>query len=85
MDDFNRLVSEQLTTMDQLLYLQGELERCRGIQKELESLQNESQLREVEFEIDRMKKELNEIQRIFEKQTEEVINLYQNLQTTDCK
>ncbi|MDP4084789.1 MAG: YgaB family protein [Bacillota bacterium] len=84
MNDFNRLVSEQMTTMDQLLYLQADLDRCQDLQKELGILQKEAKLREVQVEINRMKKELEEIQKIFEKQTQEVINSYQNLQTTHC-
>lgn len=76
MDHFNRLVSEQMMTMEKLLYLQGELERCQKIEEELQTLQNETELESVQFDINQMKKELKEIQEIFEKQTEEVIQSY---------
>lgn len=76
MDHFNRLVSEQMMTMEKLLYLQGELERCQEIEEELQTLQKETELESVQFDINQMKKELKEIQGIFEKQTEEVIQSY---------
>ncbi|MEH7010959.1 YgaB family protein [Neobacillus niacini] len=76
MDHFNRLVSEQMMTMEKLLYLQGELERCQEIEEQLQTLQNETELESVQFDINQMKKELKEIQEMFEKQTEEVIQSY---------
>lgn len=76
MDHFNRLVSEQMLTMEKLLYLQGELERCQEIEQQLQTIQNETELESVQFDINQMKKELKEIQEIFEKQTEEVIQSY---------
>jgi hypothetical protein len=76
MDHFNRLVSDQLVTMEKLLYLQGELERCQEIEQQLQTIQNETELESVQFDINQMKKELKEIQEIFEKQTEEVIQSY---------
>ncbi|WP_026573516.1 YgaB family protein [Bacillus sp. UNC438CL73TsuS30] len=77
MDQFNRLVSEQMITMEKLLYLQAELERCLEIEAELQNLQNETELESIQTDIQQMKKELKEIQLIFEKQTEEVIQSYQ--------
>ncbi|MED3562487.1 YgaB family protein [Bacillus xiapuensis] len=77
MDQFNRLVSEQMKTMEKLLYLQAELERCLEIKAELQRLQNETELESIQSDIQEMKKELKEIQFIFEKQTEEVIQSYQ--------
>jgi hypothetical protein len=76
MDHFNRLVTEQMLTMEKLLYLQGELERCQEIEQQLQTIQNETELESVQFDINQMKKELKEIQEIFEKQTEEVIQSY---------
>ncbi|MEH7495303.1 YgaB family protein, partial [Neobacillus niacini] len=70
------LVSEQMMTMEKLLYLQGELERCQEIEQQLQTIQNETELESVQFDINQMKKELKEIQEIFEKQTEEVIQSY---------
>ncbi|OIK04719.1 hypothetical protein BIV60_27840 [Bacillus sp. MUM 116] len=77
MDQFNRLVSEQMITMEKLLYLQAELERCLEIEAELQKLQNETELESIQSDIQEMKKDLKEIQFIFEKQTEEVIQSYQ--------
>jgi hypothetical protein len=76
MNHFNRLVSEQMMTMEKLLYLQSELERCQEIETQLQKIQNETELESVQFDINQMKKELKEIQEIFEKQTEEVIQSY---------
>ncbi|MCM3569429.1 YgaB family protein [Neobacillus mesonae] len=82
MNDFNRLVSEQMATMEKLLFLQAELERCQDIQAELLALQDKTDLESIQIEIQQMKKELKEIQNIFEKQTEEVINSYREMDLT---
>ncbi|MEH7501415.1 YgaB family protein [Neobacillus drentensis] len=82
MDHFNRLVSDQLVTMEKLLYLQGELERCQQIEEELQTLQKATDLESVQTDIRLMKKELKEIQTMFEKQTEEVINSYREMNFT---
>jgi predicted nuclease with TOPRIM domain len=85
MSDFNRLVYEQMLTMEKLLGIQGELERCQEIEEELHKLQSETKVESIQFEIKRMKKELAEIQIMFEKQTEEVIQSYHQLETTSCR
>ncbi len=77
MDQFNELVSTQLKTMEKLLYLQSELERCQEIEQELIKLRQDAQLDELREELDRMKAELKEIHRVFEQQTEEVIKTYE--------
>jgi hypothetical protein len=82
MDHFNRLVSEQMVTMEKLLYLQAELERCQQIEEELQNLQNATNLASIQNDIQIMKNELKEIQFIFEKQTEEVINSYHEMNLT---
>ncbi|MCS0791480.1 hypothetical protein NX021_25545 [Cytobacillus firmus] len=82
MENFNSLVSEQMKTMEKLLYLQSELERCQEIEEELKSIQQETELESVQYEIARMKEELKEIHRIFEEQTEEVIRSYQEVKVT---
>ena len=79
MDKFNELVSTQMQTMEKLLYLQSELERCQEIEKQLDALKQNAELEELRVEIDRKKQELHEIHRMFEKQTEEVIHTYQEL------
>lgn len=77
MNHFIRLVSEQMITMEKLLYLQAELERCQEIEEQLQNLQKETELESIQMDINQMKKELKEIQKVFEKQTEEVIQSYQ--------
>jgi predicted nuclease with TOPRIM domain len=85
MNDFNRLVYQQMITMDKLLCIQGELERCQEIEDELQNLQKETEVESIQIEIKRMKKELAEIQRMFEKQTEDVIQSYQQMEITSCR
>ncbi|PLR95402.1 YgaB family protein [Bacillus sp. T33-2] len=82
MDQFNQLVTTQLKTMDKLLDIQSELEKCQQIEEELQSLQQETELEEIRAEIQRMKNELSDIHRIFEQQTEEVIRSYQETNVT---
>jgi len=80
--EFNRLVTEQMKTMDRLLYLQSELERCQEIEEQLKEIQQGTKLECVQGEIKKMNEELKEIQRIFEQQTEEVIRSYQEINVT---
>ncbi|MFZ0444858.1 MAG: YgaB family protein [Bacillus sp. (in: firmicutes)] len=82
MQEFNRLVAKQMQTMDRLLFLQSELERCQEIESVLKELQQESQVASVQLEIIKMKKELKDIQQQFELQTEEVIRSYQEIGVT---
>ncbi|HWO97895.1 MAG TPA: YgaB family protein [Bacillus sp. (in: firmicutes)] len=77
MDHFDLLVGQQLETMDQLLFLQSEIERCQEIELELQRLQEETQLKSVREEITSMKVQLREIQKTFEEQTAEIIKTYQ--------
>lgn len=82
MNQFNRLVSEQMATMEKLLFLQAELERCQQIAAELKMLDKQTDLESIKADIQVMKKELKDIQGIFEKQTEEVINSYRETNLT---
>ena len=77
--NFNHLVAEQIQTMDKLLFLQSELERCLEIEDELNSLQSEAKLESLQLEITSLKQELKDIQQLFEEQTEEVIRSYQEV------
>ncbi|WP_282155507.1 YgaB family protein [Cytobacillus gottheilii] len=79
MREFNLLVSEQMKTMDKLLFLQGELERCEEIEEQLHLIQQETELESIQHEIKMMKNELKAIHKIFETQTEEVIRSYQDM------
>ena len=82
MNEFNRLIGEQLRTMDKLLFLQSEIERCQEIEQQLYALHEISEVDNVREEIERKRLELEEIQGIFQKQTEEVIRHFQLGQTT---
>ena len=82
MEEFNRLITEQMKTMDKLLFLQSELERCQDIEKQLKKLEQENELESVQMELSKMKDELKEIQKMFEMQTEDVIRSYQEMKVT---
>lgn len=77
MREFDRLINEQLKTMEKLLFLQSEIERCQEIEQQLRDLQEQTELDSINEEILRMKQELSGIQNVFEEQTEEVIRYYQ--------
>ncbi|WP_374056226.1 YgaB family protein [Rossellomorea sp. FM04394] len=77
---FNELVTEQLETMDKLLYLQSEIERCQELEEELLQLQEMTKVESIKREIASKKKELKEIQNMFQRQTDEVIRSYQKEQ-----
>jgi predicted PilT family ATPase len=79
---FNELVTEQLETMDKLLYLQSEIERCQELEEELFELQEMTKVESIKREITSKKKELKEIQKMFQKQTDEVIRSYQKEQNS---
>jgi YgaB-like protein len=74
---FNQLVSEQLATMDKLLFLQAEIERCQKLEEELIELQEMTKVQSLKSEILQKKRELKEIHRIFQEQTDDVIRSYQ--------
>ncbi|MGF3104986.1 YgaB family protein [Rossellomorea sp. DUT-2] len=79
---FNELVTEQLETMDKLLYLQSEIERCQELEEELFELHEMTKVESIKREIASKKKELKEIQKMFQKQTDEVIRSYQKEQNS---
>ncbi|WP_449621588.1 YgaB family protein [Robertmurraya sp. Marseille-Q9965] len=81
MNKFNRLVTAQMETMEKLLFLQSEIERCQGLEDELKALQQETKLESIQEDIARMKEELKDIHETFEKQTEELIQSYQEVST----
>jgi hypothetical protein len=74
---FNELVTKQLATMDKLLNLQAEIECCQKLEEELVKSQQITKVQSLESEIIQKKKDLREIQRIFQEQTEDVIRSYQ--------
>jgi len=77
MEEFNRLINNQLKTMDKLLLLQSEIERCQDIEKQLLALEEESETVTIQEDIQLKKQELKSIHDMFEKQTEEVIRYFQ--------
>lgn len=77
MSNFNDLVGEQLKTMDKLLFIQSEIERCQEIEAQILELQKETELKTIQEEIKRMQEDLAQIHDIFQQQTEEVIRSYQ--------
>ncbi|WP_285768718.1 YgaB family protein [Peribacillus sp. SI8-4] len=80
MEEFNRLINNQLKTMDKLLLLQSEIEKCQDIEKQLLALQEESEAITIQEEIQLKKQELRGIHDRFESQTEEVIRYFQQQQ-----
>jgi hypothetical protein len=77
MEVFNQLINNQLKTMERLLFLQSEIERCQDIEKQRLALREESEADTIQEEIQLMKLELKKIHEMFERQTEEVIRYYQ--------
>ncbi len=77
MKEFDLLVGNQLLTMEKLLCLQSEIERCQQVKEQLNNLPEEVKCQEIQAEIDTMKNELHTIQNVFEKQTKDVIRSYQ--------
>jgi YgaB-like protein len=71
-----------MKTMDKLLFLQSELERCEDIEIQLKKLEQENELESVHRELSKMKDELKKLQKMFEMQTEDVIRSYQEMNVT---
>ncbi len=77
---FNELIHEQLETMDKLLFLQSEIERCQDLEKELIELEELALAESLKREIEMKKSELKDIQKVFQEQTDEVIRSYKKEQ-----
>lgn len=56
LDRFDVLVKEQMKTMEKLLLLQQEIERCQLMEKELKELQDIAGMENLESEMDEMRK-----------------------------
>ncbi|MCJ2148281.1 YgaB family protein [Bacillus paralicheniformis] len=80
MPEFENLVQGQMEIMDKLLYLQAEIERCQKIEKELAALEKKAQLLSIREDISQKRKDLAQIQDLFQKQTEQVIQAYQKIE-----
>lgn len=77
---FNELIHEQLETMDKLLFLQSEIERCQDLEKELIELEEMALAESLKREIEMKKSELKDIQKVFQEQTDKVIRSYKKEQ-----
>jgi hypothetical protein len=77
MMEFNQLVADQVKTMDKLLFLESEIERCQKLEAELAELQQLTEVQSVKIEINQMKEELKAIQSVFQEQTEQIVLTYQ--------
>ncbi|MGE8207586.1 YgaB family protein [Heyndrickxia sp. NPDC080065] len=82
MKQFNELIQGQMQTMEQMLNLQTEIERCQELEQELIEHQEKEKLESLKSEISQMKKELNKIHKIFESQTDDVIRQYQEFKVS---
>lgn len=78
MSEFEKLVSEQMKIMDQLLEPQSELDRRWQVEAELISLEKDAKLDNVQDEIATKRKDLAGIQELFQRQTEQVIQSYRS-------
>ncbi|WP_019390614.1 YgaB family protein [Priestia filamentosa] len=77
MQKFDQLVVKQMKTMDELLFIQSEIERCQEIERELLVLQEETKLNSLQEEISIMKQQLKDIQTTFQNQTASIIETYE--------
>ncbi|MFB7140353.1 MULTISPECIES: YgaB family protein [unclassified Bacillus (in: firmicutes)] len=76
MQVFDELVSRQLETMDQLIKIQEEIERCQEIENQLFELEDLSKLSSIQDEIHIMRTELKAIQDTFLIQTQQIIKSF---------
>ncbi|MEH6937931.1 YgaB family protein [Bacillus sp. JJ664] len=76
MQVFDELVRRQLQTMDQLIKIQEEIERCQEIENQLFELEDLSKLSSIQDEIHIMRTELKAIQNTFLLQTQQIIKSF---------
>lgn len=80
MSDFDQLVKVQMQLMDQLLNVQGELDLCLETEKQLLQDEKKEEWSRLHDQIKQKRKELQKIQTLFTKQTEEVIMSYKQME-----
>ncbi|MDR4994121.1 YgaB family protein [Bacillus altitudinis] len=80
MSDFDQLVKVQMQLMDQLLNVQGELDLCLETEKQLLQDEKKEEWSRLHDQIKQKRKELQKIQTLFTKQTEEVIISYKQME-----
>jgi AAA+ ATPase superfamily predicted ATPase len=73
---FDDLVTRQIETMDQLIKIQEEIERCQEIEIQLYELEDLAKLSIIREEIDIMRDELKAIQHTFQIQTQQIIKSF---------
>jgi len=76
MQSFDDLVTRQIETMDQLIKIQEEIERCQEIENQLYELEDLAKLSIIREEIDLMRDELKAIQNTFQIQTQQIIKSF---------
>lgn len=76
MQVFDDLVRRQLQTMDHLIKIQEEIERCQEIENQLFELEDLSKLSSIQDEIHIMRTELKAIQNTFLLQTQQIIKSF---------
>ncbi|UUD43502.1 YgaB family protein [Bacillus pumilus] len=80
MSDFDQLVRKQMQLMDQLLDVQGELDRCLETEKRLLQDEKKEERHRLHDQIKQKREELQKVQTLFTKQTEQVINSYKQME-----
>lgn len=74
MNSFDKLVGEQLQTMDELLKLQAHLEKYQQIETSKQEEQDKKDLHFIRQEIHKTERALKLLHEKFEQQTNEVIH-----------
>ncbi|MDR4200076.1 ElaB/YqjD/DUF883 family membrane-anchored ribosome-binding protein [Bacillus altitudinis] len=80
MSDFDQLVKEQMQLMDQLLDVQGELDLYLETEKRLLQGEKKEERHKLHDQINQKREELQKVQTLFTKQTEQVINSYKQME-----
>ncbi|MCA0926604.1 YgaB family protein [Bacillus altitudinis] len=80
MSDFDQLVREQMQLMDQLLDVQGELDLYLETEKRLLQGEEKEERHKLQDQIKQKREELQKVQTLFTKQTEQVINSYKQME-----
>ncbi|MEI4791182.1 YgaB family protein [Bacillus sp. FJAT-53060] len=80
MSDFDQLVREQMQLMDQLMHVQGELDLYLETEKRLLQDEKKDERYRLYDQIKQKREELQKVQTLFTKQTEEVINSYKQME-----
>ncbi|MBD3861677.1 hypothetical protein IEE86_18405 [Bacillus sp. 28A-2] len=80
MSDFDQLVRKQMKLMDQLLDVQGELDMCLETEKRWLQDGKKEERHRLQHQIKQKREELQKVQTLFTKQTEEVINSYKQME-----